>query len=107
MAELDFSAPSDPDRFTTRELIEEAQREVEMRRRVYGKQIRAGRMDRKEADERIDKMTAIVRRLTKSAGMFAVLLTLALGGTVVAHAALSAILAAPAIAAEAKQRAAW
>lgn len=56
-----------PDRFTTRELIEEAERETRMRRHVYEKQVRAGRMTRKEADLRIDKMQAIARRLTRTA----------------------------------------
>lgn len=57
------------DRFTTRELIEEATREARMRRHVYGKQVRAGRMDPKDADRKIDLMEAIARRLTRTAHM--------------------------------------
>lgn len=55
------------DRFTTRELIQEATREVAIRRHVFGKQVRAGRMDQKDADRKIDLMEAIVRRLTRTA----------------------------------------
>ena len=58
-----------PDRFTVRELIEEAQREASMRRHVYEKQIRAGRMSREQADRQIDLMEAIVRRLTRTASL--------------------------------------
>lgn len=58
-----------PDRFTIRELIEEAQREATMRRHVYEKQIRAGRMSRERADLQIDLMEAIVRRLTRTAAL--------------------------------------
>ena len=39
-----------PDRFTIRELIEEARHEAPMRRHVYEKQIRAGRMSSERAD---------------------------------------------------------
>lgn len=53
--------------FTTRELIAEAQRESQMRRRVYAKQVRAGRMDQRDADSKIDLMEAIARRLTRTA----------------------------------------
>lgn len=55
--------------FTNRELIEEAHREAGMRRRVYAKQVRAGRMEQREADRRIDMMEAIARRLTRLAHM--------------------------------------
>jgi hypothetical protein len=58
-----------PDRFTVRELIEEARREAGMRRHVYEKQIRAGRMSREQADRQIDLMEAIVRRLTRTAAL--------------------------------------
>jgi hypothetical protein len=50
-----------------RELIEEAHREARMRRQVYAKQVRAGRMEQREADRRIDLMEAIARRLTRTA----------------------------------------
>jgi hypothetical protein len=56
-------------RFGVRELIEEAQREAFMRRRVYPNQVRAGRMSQEDADRRIDLMEAIVTRLTRTAGM--------------------------------------
>jgi hypothetical protein len=58
-----------PGRFTIRELIEEARREASMRRHVYEKQIRAGRMSREQADLQIDLMEAIVRRLTRTAAL--------------------------------------
>lgn len=53
--------------FPVRELIAEAQREARMRRHVYAKQVRAGRMDPRDADRRIDLMEAIARRLTQTA----------------------------------------
>lgn len=53
--------------FTIRELIAEAEREAGMRRNVYAKQVRAGRMSQRDADRRIDLMEAIVRRLTRTA----------------------------------------
>ena len=56
-------------RFSVRELIEEAQREAFMRRRVYPNQVRAGRMSQEDADRRIDLMEAIVTRLTRTAGV--------------------------------------
>lgn len=63
----DTSQTTTVDRFTTRELIVEATREVAIRRHVYGKQVRAGRMDPRDADRKIDLMEAIVRRLTRTA----------------------------------------
>ena len=60
---------TDSGRFGVRELIEEAQREAFMRRRVYPNQVRAGRMSQQDADRRIDMMEAIVTRLTRTAGM--------------------------------------
>ncbi|WP_323004738.1 MULTISPECIES: hypothetical protein [Pseudomonadota] len=56
-------------RFGVRELIEEAQREAFMRRRVYPNQVRAGRLSQEDADRRIDLMEAIVTRLTRTAGV--------------------------------------
>jgi hypothetical protein len=56
-----------PDRFTLRELVEEAQREAFMRRRVYPRQVEAGRMTQQDADRRIDLMEGIAARL-KAAG---------------------------------------
>lgn len=57
---------ADP-RFTDRELIEEAQRESYMRRRVYPKQVAAGRLTQADADRRIDLMEAIATRLSRRA----------------------------------------
>lgn len=54
-------------RFGVVELIDEAKREAFMRRRVYPKQVIAGRMSQEEADRRIDLMEAIVSRLTRTA----------------------------------------
>lgn len=67
MSPLQHEKRSDPDRFSVSELIEEAERETRMRRHVYEKQVRAGRMTRKEADLRIDKMQAIARMLARKA----------------------------------------
>jgi hypothetical protein len=66
---VDPTPQTDPDRFTVRELIEEAQREVAMRRNLYEKQMRAGRMSREQAHRQIDLMEAIVRRLTRTAAL--------------------------------------
>ena len=54
------------DRFHVRELIAEVRREIRMRRSVYPKWVRAGRMDQVEADRQIDLMEAVERRLTKT-----------------------------------------
>jgi len=59
--------PPQPERFTTRELIEEATREAGLRRHLYAKQVRSGRMDQRDADRKVDLMEAIVRRLTRTA----------------------------------------
>ncbi len=64
----DLAARSASARFSVRELIEEAQREAFMRRRVYPNQVRAGRLSQKDADHRIDLMEAIITRLTRTAG---------------------------------------
>ena len=56
-----------PPEFPVRDLIAEAQREARMRRQVYAKQVRAGRMDQRDADRKIDLMEAIARRLTRTA----------------------------------------
>lgn len=57
------------ERFSVRELVAEAQREVFMRRRVFPNAVRAGRMSQEDADRRIDMMEAIITRLNRSAGM--------------------------------------
>ena len=56
-------------RFNVRELIAEVRREIRMRRSVYPKWVRAGRMDQVEADRQIDLMEAVERRLTKTASL--------------------------------------
>ena len=58
-----------PDRFTLRQLIDEAQREAFMRRRVYPRQVETGRLTQKDADMRIDLMEAIAARLKRVAGL--------------------------------------
>ena len=55
--------------FSVREMVQEAQREAFMRRRVYPNQVRAGRMSQQDADRRIDLMEAIITRLTRTAGV--------------------------------------
>ena len=54
--------------FCIQELIREATREAALRRRAYPKWVRAGRMNQKDADKRIEMMDAIVSRLTRTAG---------------------------------------
>lgn len=54
------------ERFTSRQLIEEAKREAKMRRGVYAKQVLAGRMTQGEADRRIAMMEAIADRLLRA-----------------------------------------
>jgi len=61
--------PTTSARFGVRELVDEAQREAFMRRRVYPNQVRAGRMSQQDADRRIDLMEAIITRLTRTAGV--------------------------------------
>lgn len=67
MAPLPHTPSVNPDRFTVREMIAEVQREIRMRRRVYERRVRSGEMTRVEADRYIDLMTAVERRLTKTA----------------------------------------
>ena len=50
-------------------LIAEAQRELDMRRKVYWSRVRAGKMRQDEADKRIALMAAIVKRLTVTAAL--------------------------------------
>ncbi len=54
-------------RFAIQELIKEAQRESFLRRWVYPKWVRSGRMTQQDADRRIEMMEAIVTRLTRTA----------------------------------------
>jgi len=65
----DPEQPTTSGRFGVREPVDEAQREVFMRRRVYPNQVRAGRMSQQDADRRIDMMEAIITRLTRTAGV--------------------------------------
>ena len=65
----DPEQPTTSGRFSVRELVDEAQREAFMRRRVYPNQVRAGRMSQQDADRRIDMMEAIITRLTRTAGV--------------------------------------
>ncbi len=57
------------DEIDVKELIIEAQRELDMRRRLYPKWVRAGKIKDRDAQRRIDLMQGIVRRLTRTAGM--------------------------------------
>lgn len=45
------------------EMVIEAQRELTMRKRIYPDRVRTGRMNRRQADRRIDVMQAILDRL--------------------------------------------
>jgi hypothetical protein len=55
--------------YTIRELIEEAQRELMLRRRLYPKWVRAGRLKQSDASRRLELMEAIVARLTRTASL--------------------------------------
>ena len=50
-------------------LIDEAQRELEMRRQVNWSRVRAGKMRQANADKRIVLMAAIMKRLTVTAAL--------------------------------------
>ncbi len=56
-------------RFSIRELIGEADRELALRRQFYWSRVRAGRMKQSDADKRIALMEAIVKRLTVTAAI--------------------------------------
>jgi hypothetical protein len=47
------------------DMIEEIQRECQMRREVYGRACREGRMNRRRADRRIDVMDAVLNHLER------------------------------------------
>jgi hypothetical protein len=57
------------ERFSVRELIDEAQRELDLRRRFYPKWVRAGRIKQDDAARRLELMEAIVGRLTRTAAI--------------------------------------
>lgn len=50
-------------------LIDEAQRELDLRRQFYWARVRAGKMRQADADQRIALMAAIVKRLTVTAAL--------------------------------------
>ena len=60
-------SPNGP--FSVRDLIAEAQRELDLRRQFYWCRVRAGKMRQAEADRRIALMQAIVERLTVTAAL--------------------------------------
>ena len=55
--------------YTVRELIEEAQRELMLRRRLYPRWVRAGRIKQSDATRRLELIEAIVGRLTRTASL--------------------------------------
>ena len=54
---------SDLLRVSLDDMIEEIKRECQMRREVYGRACREGRMNRRRANWRIDVMDAVLKRL--------------------------------------------
>lgn len=67
MQNSDLPFPDAAKRFTVRELVDEAQREAFLRRRLFDKLVTSGRMTRADADRKIDLMEAIATRLLKTA----------------------------------------
>lgn len=63
----DRAVPITAKRFTVRELVDEAQREAFLRRRLFVKLVTSGRMTRADADRKIDLMEAIATRLLQTA----------------------------------------
>ena len=63
----DKAFPITAKRFTVRELVDEAQREAFLRRRLFDKLVASGRMTRADADRKIDLMEAIATRLLQTA----------------------------------------
>jgi hypothetical protein len=62
------SSPTrDPD--SVHDLVAEATRELALRRAVYPGLVARGKLKQAEAQRRIDLMDAIVRRLTRTAGL--------------------------------------
>ncbi len=64
MAQINLKEP-----FAVTDLIEEAQRELELRRQFYWSSVRAGKMRQDDADRRIALMRAIVKRLIVTAAL--------------------------------------
>lgn len=54
--------------FTLRELLDEVEREVFMRRRVYPRQVAEGRMSQSDADRRIDMLVCVGAHLREAMG---------------------------------------
>jgi hypothetical protein len=55
--------------FTVKDLIEEARREVALRRKVFPRWVEERRITASEADRRVALMEAIEKRLTRSAAL--------------------------------------
>lgn len=64
MADLFGNTSAGADRFTNRELAEEARREAFLRRRVYPRWVADGRLSQQDADRRIEMMEVIATRLS-------------------------------------------
>lgn len=58
------------DRFTTLEMLEELDREIQMRRNTFVRLVHSGKLSQSVADRRIDLMSAIRRRIAATAGQF-------------------------------------
>lgn len=68
MAQQDDPRPRAAPNFAPQELAAEAVREAGMRRGVYPRLVRAGKMSQELADRRIALMEAIARRLSAPVG---------------------------------------
>lgn len=55
--------------FTPKDKIRELEREIEMRRQVYGRKVRSGAMDRAQMQYRIDILKAIINDLRRLYGL--------------------------------------
>jgi hypothetical protein len=58
-----------PEPYTIHDPVAGATRELAMRRAVYPGLVARGKLEQGEAQRRIDLMEAIVRRLTRTAGL--------------------------------------
>lgn len=59
----------DTDAYSVRDMIAEAQRELELREKHYPRFVRQGKLSGDESARRISLMRAIIRRLTQTAAM--------------------------------------
>lgn len=66
---LPMASNAPGDRFPIKDLITEAQRELDLRRQYYWARVRAGKMRQEDAERRIALMVAIVKRLTVTAAL--------------------------------------